>query len=138
MYRLYLKEQILTVINNNKEQQYWEQIINYDEKILGNKSAKENQNNNRIMNSIILRQDEIDYGCKAQYKNSDLFVSRDTGFDASQSYELNEYLTELLITSHNLNDKFQHQIKYTFEQMICLGKYQSAPVKLAERCIIKG
>ena len=64
------------------------------------------------------------------------------GFDGSDSYDLNGYLTLLLLTAHNLNGLYQSNIQTIFQSISnkfpnIKYKYQPAPVKLADRCIVK-
>ena len=88
-----------------------------------------------------LRQDLMPNGVKKRYKEAELWnISmsiENNSFDCFQEFNTKNYLTNLLIASHSLNGTFQQTIKQVFNDIDPTALYQSAPVKLEQRCIIK-
>ena len=123
----YLKDEFLKYNNDKDDGKYFEQVLNY----------KEWTDKSQVGDNAGLRQDAIDDGVVATVRKSSLFVSRDTGFDGREAYDLRVYLTNVLIRAHAVNETFQSDMKSIFENEIKCGKYSRAPVKLAERCQIK-
>ena len=92
------------------------------------------------------RQGKKDYlvekGVLSDYESKDMPFDNVNGFNGSLEYDLNGYLTKLLILSHNINPLFQRDCKHLFsadyvENYNIVCKYKDAPVKTRERCIAK-
>ena len=78
---------------------------------------------------------------QSKYEKGNLFTDYISGFNASEEYDLNSYLTDLLINANILNPTFQSQCKEIFSnESNTIGvkcKYKSAPIKTKSRCQIK-
>lgn len=83
-----------------------------------------------------LRQDSLDSN-KVRYNTYDLMMSSNDKFDSSKEYDNNIYLTSLIVTAHALNNEFQRQMKEFVSIYNSNAMFQSAPVKVIQRCLIK-
>ena len=89
--------------------------------------------------------DELSQLLLPVYYNADeLPFDNVNGFDGTKEYDHNIYLTQLLITAHQMNNTFQNECKNTFNKkngyfttIPCKFWYNSAPVKTKSRCITK-
>ena len=90
------------------------------------------------------RQDRIEGGIVASVNELEMYNrSIDMG-DTYKNFEIGfenntkVYLTECLLFAHSNNQSFQHRMKQYFNKEIGIRcKYQGAPVKLNQRCVIK-
>eukprot|EP01083_Nonionella_stella_P145582 456488_1 len=96
------------------------------------------------------RQDLVPNGIKGEYTHSELtqYVPSSASFNAYSHYDINEYLSKLLLTAHTVDDEFHKSIQMIFQ--IDLQKnnqsaikelnnmeYSRGPVKLIARCQAK-
>eukprot|EP01084_Bolivina_argentea_P022874 42541_1 len=86
------------------------------------------------------RQDKVQNGVGAKYSFDEL-LSLSSGFksfNAISHYDRNEYLSDLVLLAHIVDDQFQNDIKNTFSNFSTINKlyykYQRGPVKLLSRC----
>ena len=75
-------------------------------------------------------------GIQPDYKLGEMPFDNVNGYVGTDEYDLNGYLTRLLIASHNINPIFQNECKKYFSKIEGC-KYASAPVKTRERCMMK-
>ncbi|ETO31650.1 hypothetical protein RFI_05469, partial [Reticulomyxa filosa] len=88
------------------------------------------------------RQDKIQYGIKGELNESQLALvslySTDMSFNASQMYDLDTYLSQLLLRAHMLNTPFQQTVLSLFSgSSLSNGKnlwIDFGPVKKVKRC----
>ena len=122
----FLKESFLA--SDKKERQHWRNVLNYKEWMDKTMSSPSG-----------LRQDNIPNGIVSKFSANELFTNDLTGFDGKEMYDLNSYLTELLITSQALNGQFQKDAARLVidKNSVGCGTYAAGPVKLAKRCQIK-
>ena len=83
-----------------------------------------------------------DKGIKSDYLHKDMPFDNVNGFDGVMEYDVNGYLTKLLVRSHNLNALFQKDCQQLFEEDLgskqnvsCV--FREAPAKTRKRCIMK-
>eukprot|EP01084_Bolivina_argentea_P265318 449688_1 len=91
------------------------------------------------------RQDSIPNGMKPDYSVAELtqYVPGSTTFNAHKHYDINEYLSKLLLTAHTVDKEFHESIKQIFDIDLETDKskitelndmeYQRGPVKLINR-----
>ena len=152
MQQKYLKRCFIEQFMLKSDNEYWTKLISFKDFIveLSGGNARVNKNDGQKKDKSLgsfenekqnrLRQDRVENGLTADVEKTDLFVSQETGFDGTESYDLNVYLTNLLILSHAVNNEFQAQMKSIFSDKkygIQRGNFQPAPVKKAARCQIK-
>eukprot|EP01083_Nonionella_stella_P065960 173279_1 len=89
------------------------------------------------------RQDQIPNGVEAKYSHKYLtnHTSHSSAFNSYHHYDLNFYLSELIMTAHFLDDAFQSDVqcimnidKGSKENTDLQCKYSRGPVKLISRC----
>ena len=94
----------------------------------------------------VARQDAIPRGLKAEYTKDDLIqrVSLSASFNPLQHHDLQQYLTKLVLLSHECDDQFQRDIQSIFsvdpetmENEKLKLQYMRGPVKRLERCYAK-
>ena len=96
---------------------------------------------NNIRNNADLRQDKIENGIVSNVNERELIIkkhemgSAHSIFDLKSEMNCKTYLTKCLVFAHSNNNTFQSQMKEYFKDKKC--KYQSAPVKLRDRCVVK-
>ena len=112
--------------NKSDDREHWDELIHKKEYITDKMDD--------------LRQDLLEKGIKSDFTSQDLFIVAPT-IDHSNNFDLfsvvntDMYLSKLLIFSHSINSKFQNDMKTYFSKFKCT--FQSAPVKLKARCIMK-
>lgn len=126
-------DKIVTTETKNDEKEYdsneWNKMLHF----------KDYRNNKYDE----LRQDCIDNGIKSTMSEFDFYVilsNLDAGsnFDAFSSYTNGVYLTNILLSSHNLNKTFQNDMQEIFDQITDSTCYfQHGTVKTRDRCLIK-
>ena len=116
--------------------------INEDEK----KNDNENKNENKRKKP--LRQDAINNGIRADVTQSQILLHNlGVGTDGHSSFDLEYesntklYLTKCLAFAHKHNKRLQSEMRTYFHRMeyasLIKCEYQSAPVKLTDRCVVK-
>ena len=101
--------------------------------------------NNNSDTGIKLRQDTIDNGIVADANEFELLLQKiEMGDSAHSNFDLKfenntkTYLTQCLAFAHANNNTLQSEMKDYFGNKIGIKcKYASAPVKLANRCVVK-
>lgn len=94
-----------------------------------------------------LRQDLIPNGILPDWNEKEIWkilplIGSETTFDVKQEYNIRNYLNKCLIIAHTINPIFQANLATILDEIksklnIDNILYQSAPVKLGERCIVK-
>ena len=121
-----------TINDNNNNNDTFQKLCNFDLK-------------QTHTHGIELRQDEISGGIVTNTNEFDLIVIKvEMGSNAYSSFGLkfrnntNIYLTKCLVFAQINNNKFQSKMREYFGNKIDMKcKYQSAPVKLSSRCVVK-
>ena len=116
--------------------QEWNKIVNFAN------GKGDDDDEHKIPQNVQLRQDAIPNGIKSSVSNVDGFLiqskmGENTDFDVFSSYDSDIYLTQLLVQGHKMNNRFQTEMKQLFHQISNKCKYQSAPVKLRSRILVK-
>ena len=121
-----------------KDPKSWQGIITFQENIISRDKINIRQDTiiSKYNSNIDLMKK---YGTKAAFKQSKLFVDFENNWDSAQEYDLNCYLTKLLINAHTVNEQFHQDCKNTFTTIFGLhniknAQFQGAPVKTAARC----
>jgi len=95
------------------------------------------------------RQDLVPNGVKPDYTHNELtrYVASSTSFNAYQHYDVNEYLSKLLLTAHTVDEEFHESIQKIFQidlqtnfskiETLNNMEYQKGPIKLITRCKAK-
>ena len=115
----------------------WDNIVNFSHPVL----------NNSYKNDT-LRQDCIPNGIKSNVSEEDIYImlplfNKSNNFDVYNAYNNNIYLTQCLLYSHRMNQKFQSDVKSIFSHIArskgnnISHSFSSGSVKLRERCVIK-
>ena len=98
-----------------------------------------------MTSDIHIRQDRIENGIVSQLSELDTFVTRSLMGDEHKKFDIvfenntKIYLTQCLTFAHANNIRFQNIMKEYFTKQLNVScKYQSAPVKLYDRCVVKG
>ena len=116
----------------------WERLTSFDKQCEGIKSKFITQNETYIPYSDGITNIMNDNGYSVNIDERDLIIDNMSGFNSAFEFENNQYLTQMLIAAHCINDKFQKECKKIFEHFIGVEcKFQSAPVKIKGRCQIK-
>ena len=100
---------------------------------------------NNSRNKTDLRQDRIKNGIVSNVNERELIIQKyEMGISAHSrfdlKYEMNSktYLTQCLVFAHTNNNRLQSEMKEYFSDKLGVKcKYQSAPVKLSNRCVVK-
>ena len=123
MQKEYLRENVELLI---KSDSFFKEMINFNEFCVDNQ------------NSDALRQDNASL---LTYPNLPLFAEGELKmFGLKQSYESNAYLSDLIVKSHLMNDKFQLTMKNDILKDVSKSIkfiYRGGPVKRMTRCVAK-
>ena len=117
---------------------------------------KEKQNDGKSWNDLLnvksttmidsLRQDVILHGITPDLTYNELLINapkvpRSNGFDIFDIANTQNYLSKLLIFAQMMNQTFQNDVSKLFDHISMTQgfscNYQTAPVKLSQRCVIK-
>ena len=117
------------VVNEKKtDEEHWNELLqfNHDKK----------WNNTKYSD---IRQDLIENGISPVDNENAIRISaakksRDEAFDVMNETNVKMYLTKCLMIAHASNKEFQSKMKNLLSNY---GKYQSAPVKTYDRCVVK-
>ena len=93
------------------------------------------ENNKNVV--IALRQDKINFGIESNELETVLMGDVKKHFDILFENNAKIYLTQHLTFAHGNDARFQSQVKKYFDTNDNKCLYQSAPVKLGARCIVK-
>eukprot|EP01083_Nonionella_stella_P151407 483661_1 len=113
----------------------WTRLVHYSEDI-----------NVPTGTDAIVRQDRIDKGLTAEYTKAELTqnISLSGSFNPITHYDLSQYLTKLILISHEYDDWFQSDIQKMFgidgdskRNKQYRLRYIRGPVKKLERCYAK-
>eukprot|EP01083_Nonionella_stella_P023339 64549_1 len=88
------------------------------------------------------RQDQIPNGVKARYSKKELLHLKPlrSSFNPYTHYDLNQYLNELLLRAHIIDDDFQKDVQLMVNEIQSVNyevSYRRGPVKLKSRCVSK-
>ena len=121
----FIVESIIKEVNTEKDA--WNAVVNFEE-----------------LNVVDqLRQDKILNGIKSDTDFSDnefwqaYSRTQDKNFDCFEEYNIKNHLCTLLILAHHLNPTYQMDMRRIWSDINKHALFQSAPVKLEERCIVK-
>eukprot|EP01083_Nonionella_stella_P062933 163617_1 len=102
---------------------------------------------NKLYKPSMIRQDVIPNGVKSSYKHEELTkkTNASSHFNPHSYYDINEYLSKLVMAAHFNDERFQQSIMKVFDinkksnlsNINKRIKYQRGPVKLLERCKAK-
>ena len=76
-------------------------------------------------------------GCKAEYSQSILFTDSMSGFNGSDSYDYDCYLSKLLIQAHRINPHFQESCAKIMKRITTECEFNKIYVKSKTNAIIK-
>ena len=128
----WLKQPMLDIADNNPES--WKYLNEY-------------KYENELYKLNNIRQDVIPNGVKSSYKHEELTkkTNASSAFNPHSYYDINEYLSRLVMAAHFNDESFQQSIMNVFDidkktnqsNINSKIKYQRGPVKLLQRCKAK-
>ncbi|ETO31745.1 hypothetical protein RFI_05374, partial [Reticulomyxa filosa] len=122
-------EQVMKVLieENDKSEQCWQKITEYQYK------------NPVYRGKQQIRQDAIPEGLQCDVESTELqqvsLMSKSYNYDAKYEYDYNNYVSQLCIRAHSLNEPFQEAVQTLFKDQLekKLVKFTAGPVKTVQR-----